>query len=468
MYLKNKNVLGLGLSLKLSCWYAFFLSAALLGVFALVYYQAQEFVKAHEAEVLDARLQEYRAWLHEGGLPALKARFDDQRNRGHNSFFIRVIGPETQALFWNMPEGEPSLSTEQLQKLPLQAGISRYAVEGAGTVADWTILTQQAGSGLVLQVGKNSSETGLVLRRLRSLLVLNILPVLLLALAGGTWLTYSALRPLRDLNRTLEGLLARGDLVGRVQAGVRDPELGGLIASFNRLLETNGRLIRVMRESLDNTAHDLRTPLTRLRNAAEKALLQNKSEQDMREGLFDCLEESERVLKMLDVLMDVAEARSGALKLNRSAVSLAGVCRRVVDLYEIVAEEKGITLEVAEATDVRVDADEVRLLAVAGNLVDNAVKYSPSGSRVDLRFRTEGAEAVLEVADRGPGIAAEDLPRIWDRLYRADSSRSQRGLGLGLSLVQAIVQAHGGRVGVESSPGQGSVFWVRLPLAGGR
>jgi signal transduction histidine kinase len=166
---------------------------------------------------------------------------------------------------------------------------------------------------------------------------------------------------------------------------------------------------------------------------------------------------------MLDTLMDISEAEVGAMRLTRERLALAEIVRDAVNLYADVAEDKGVALESDGAADVCVFADPNRMRQVVANLLDNAIKYTPAGGRVEVRTRRDGADAVLTVRDTGVGIPALELPRIWERLYRGDASRSERGLGLGLSLVKAIVAAHGGRVEATSVPGQGSAFIVRLP-----
>jgi signal transduction histidine kinase len=315
-----------------------------------------------------------------------------------------------------------------------------------------------------VQVGKSTEAREALLGRFRAALGLVTLSIVAIALTGGWLVTQSALFPIRRLTLAVQRIIRTGRTDARVPVAGTGDALDELTALFNAMLDKIEGLVTAMRHSLDNVSHDLRTPLTRLRGTAEMALAGAPDVNRYREALADCVEESDRVLVMLNTLMDISEAESGAMQLQREPVTLADVVARAVDLYRDVAEAKGVALVVDAPADVVVTADRTRLEQVAANLIDNALKYTAAGGRVDIEVRREGAAALIRVRDTGAGIPGDELPRVFDRLFRGDRSRAERGLGLGLSLVKAVVEAHGGTVSAESEPGRGSVFTVRLPL----
>jgi signal transduction histidine kinase len=454
---------GLTSSLKLSVLYALFFVVSSVGLFIVAYYIIDFLLVFGDHEVIQARMQEYRAWYEEGGLNSLKARFDEQSDTAKEAFFVRIIGPHNKALFVSIPRGYKGFDPNQLDRLePFQPG-SWQTITDLNSKNTWTIEAMPLRPDLMLQVGKSSTLSRELLYYFRLVFILIIVPILLLGIVGGGLLTFRAMKPLRRLIQTVRNILHTGEMSTRVPVGRGRGELDALVSLFNQMLDKNDSLIRAMHNSLDNVAHDLRTPMTRLRGVAEFALQDPSNQEACREALADCMEESDRVLTMLNTLMDVAEAETGVMRLEITSVSIPELIRAVADLYEIIAEEKQITLALDLPEQLQISGDYARLQQAIANLLDNALKYSSAGSSVTIAARRQGTNAVIIVADTGIGIAAHEIDKIWDRLYRGDRSRSQRGLGLGLSFVRAIVHAHGGTVRVDSAINKGSTFTVMLP-----
>ena len=201
-----------------------------------------------------------------------------------------------------------------------------------------------------------------------------------------------------------------------------------------------------------------------MRGSAETALQTSDDQEACREALADTMEESERALTMLKTLMDISEAETGTMRLELTDIDLPALIRDVIDLYQILAEDKKIALTAKLPDRLQIRVDRNRIQQALANLLDNAIKYTGPGGNVEVAAYQKDQEAILTVKDSGMGISAEDLPRIWDRLYRGDKSRNEKGLGLGLSLVKAVVRAHHGSVEVASEVGRGSVFTVSLPM----
>ena len=423
--------------LRLALWYATLFVSGSIAIMFVTYYLTATSLAQRDQQIIRGKLGDYAAAYQRGGVRALAATVRAEQQVAPERLFVRVVDRGVEAVVLSNPEGwDPS-------KLEI----------ASAPLAD----------GTLVQVGKSTEARDDLLSRFRATLGIVTLFIIAIALTGGWLATQSALFPIRRLSQAVQRIISTGRTDARVPPDGTGDALDELTSLFNAMLDKIEGLVTAMRGALDNVSHDLRTPLTRLRGTAEMALASPADLDRYREALADCVEESDRVLVMLNTLMDISEAESGAMQLQRETVALADVVARAEDLYRDVADAKGVVLTVDAPADVTVAADRTRLEQVAANLIDNAVKYTPAGGRVDVEVRREHGAAILRVRDTGPGIPPDELPRIFDRLFRGDRSRAERGLGLGLSLVRAIVQAHGGTVSVESEPGKGSVFTVSLP-----
>ncbi len=458
------------LGFRLAAWYAALFVGSSLAVAGLTYFLLASSLRERDHQIVRSTLFDYASRYAQGGLPALnRAIQTDQAAGRHERLFVRVLNADQEAVFFSLPPGWTDFDLAQLTRGAGDGSEHWTTVPGRGSAGTKALEVASAllPDGTIVQVGRSTETRDELLAHYRTVLFAVLLGIVAIGLGGGAILTRWTMQPLRHLAAAVQTIVRTGKVDARVPvSGTADP-LDELSALFNGMLDRIEALIEAMRGSLDNVAHDLRTPMTRLRATAERALQQERDPAVYREALADCLEESERVTEMLNTLMDISEAETGVMRLARERVDAGSLLAEAVDLFADVADEKRVALEILPPPAVVVDADANRLRRAFANLVDNAVKYTPEGGRVACSARTENGHAVIEVRDTGRGIPAEDVSRIWERLYRGDRSRSERGLGLGLSLVRAIVQAHGGEVGVESSPGGGSTFTVRLPLAGG-
>ncbi|HVU16703.1 MAG TPA: HAMP domain-containing sensor histidine kinase [Candidatus Didemnitutus sp.] len=454
------------LALRLAVQYAlvFALGSALL--FTALYWMLAGLLEKREQVAVEHRVAELTAAYSDGGVPALSARVHNDLSPEARSLFVRLISPSNGAVFVAAP---PDWIETQVQRVPFpEAGVVAERKLDVVRVPqdalrDYTVASGTLPDGWIVQVGRLTDSRAVLLAPLQRAFSFVGAGALLLSVGIGTLLAWRATRPLRLLSQTATRILEQGDRAARVTGSFDGGELATLVQQFNTLLDRNAAHVQVLRDTLDNLAHDLRTPLTRLRGSAELAMQDVGDPADARAALADCVNESDRLLHLLEALLDISAAEGGALKLQRERVDLRALVERSADLYSEVAQENQVGVFLETPAPVEIDGDPVRLGQVVNNLLDNALKYTPAGGRVTLTVRRDGPTALVTVTDNGPGIPVAERDAVFRRLYRSDASRSQRGLGLGLSLVKAIVEAHTGTVALDGAPGGGARFTVRLP-----
>jgi hypothetical protein len=295
--------------------------------------------------------------------------------------------------------------------------------------------------------------------------------VVVLGLAGGLFVTRRVLTRIDAMTETSRTIM-QGDLHERLPIAGTGDELDRLASNLNAMLERIEALMHGLKEVSDNIAHDLKTPLTRLRNRCEEALRAAGSETEYREALGSTIEESEGLIRTFNALLMIARAESGQARDDMTTFDAAEIVRGIGDLYEPLADDKGLTLKVEAATPAWLHGNRELISQALANLVDNAIKYgatdnadaSHHAAEIVLKATDQGDRIRLSVADSGPGIAASDRGRVLERFVRLEQSRSEPGSGLGLSLAAAIARLHGGELTLEDNhPGLVSI--ISLPRA---
>jgi heavy metal sensor kinase len=321
-----------------------------------------------------------------------------------------------------------------------------------------------SGARYTVEVGAPESDISSALGGLLRTLLIGFPVFIGLTSIGAYVLLVRALRPVDEIVRSAERITLR-NLSQRLPVRATGDEVERLSLALNRMIQRLDESYQITSRFSADASHELRTPLTIMRGELEALLQQGNLEELEMQQIASVLEEAERLTQIIEGLLAISRLEAGETQINKDPVDLSRLVSTTVEQMAPLAEDNSQALDCRADADVMVEANEVRLKQVVVNLLDNAIKYTPEGGKISVLVRSEGADAILEVIDNGIGIAADALPHIFKRFYRSEQvqARRARGTGLGLSMVQTILDAHGGTVLVESSENEGSTFRVRLP-----
>jgi signal transduction histidine kinase len=434
-------------------------AAALLAYFAL---NTGRLITEQITETVDTEIAGLTEQYTLGGLRRLVLILENRSLRPGSSLYL-VTTPNGQALAGNVG----SLAPGVLDKTGWSETVYRRLDEQDSAEHSALVRVTQLSGGFRLLVGRDLEERG----RMREIITAaargSVALVVVLGLAGGFFVTRRVLRRFDAMTATTQRIMG-GDLSERLPVAGTGDELDRLASNLNDMLDRIEALMRGLKEVSDNIAHDLKTPLTRLRNRCEAALRTAHDEPEYRAALESMLDESEGLIRTFDALLMIARAESGHSRDNMSHFDAAELVRGVGELYEPVAEEKGLSLKVEAADGATIRGNRELLSQSLANLVDNAIKYSrPEGDitealEIVLSARPDGDRVLIGVADHGRGIAEADRARAVERFVRLPQSAAEPGSGLGLSLAAAVARLHGGELRLEdNAPGLKAV--VDLP-----
>jgi signal transduction histidine kinase len=325
-------------------------------------------------------------------------------------------------------------------------------------------ISGKIGQNFILQIGISFTGYEKILSLFKQLLMMVVLPLFILSAVIGWFLARHALEGVEKVTFTAEKI-SQGAYDQRVQVKGNTTEIKNLVCTFNIMLDRIQALIKGMKEVTDNVAHDLRSPLTRIRGQAEMAVIRKDSMADYRTMAANTVEECDNLIDMINTMLDITEAEAGIGNTEQETIAMKNLILSACDLFEPIARQKEIKLAtVLPNNEFYYQGDRHKLQRLVTNLIENGIKYNQPGGTVTVSLSVKNQHLQISVEDTGIGISEQDLPKIFDRLYRCDVSRTEPGSGLGLSLAKAIAQSSGGDIFVKSKINQGSLFTVQLPL----
>jgi signal transduction histidine kinase len=464
------------LNVRLTFWFTAVFLFTSLAIFGLTFANTYRTLRADDQQTLRNRAFRYLVEVRrtategealtqlsnaiQGELPSLRGALVRVADQENHTIFIGYWPTELEQEFDFDSLSQGSVRSEGF--VTLSSDVVDYDLEF------FAVQLPSPADAYVLQVGADTSERVRILRVFQRSFVLIFIVLLALSVIGGLLFVSRTLRPLGALNATIRGIVDTGNLTTRIPSRNTNDDLDDLVGSFNLMLDQIQRLVLALRDTLDSVAHDLRTPMTRFRTIAENALSAASSgtrSDAVREALSDALEESDQILTMLNAMMDISEAESGAMRLTREEVDLMQLCRKAAEVYAVVAEESSMRI-VVDSGELPAVVDTARMRQVIGNLLDNAIKYGRQDTTITICGAQDSSgphpNCCVSVTNHGLDIPEEQIGRIWDRLYRGATGGTEGGLGLGLTLVKAITEAHGGSVSVASRDGE-TRFQVCVP-----
>ncbi len=435
-------------------------AAFLLGYFAL---NTRRLVNEQIDGIVNAEMQALNGQYNQGGIGRL-GRIIDLRSRRPGSSLYLVTTPTGEGLAGNVGSLEPGILETQGR---VETAYRRLE-EPESAEHNARVRVSRLPGGFRLLVGRDLEERDRMLHIVSLAGRWSVAIVVVLGILGGLFVSWRVLRRVDAMTDTAQTIMA-GDLSGRLSVIGSGDEFDRLALNLNGMLDRIESLMRGLKEVTDNVAHDLKTPLTRLRNRCEAALRTATTEADYRRTLEETIEQSEALIRTFDALLMIARAESGEVRDGMAEFDLAEVARDVSELYEPLAENKGLTLALDAGQPAAVKGNRELVSQALANLVDNAIKYAAPerngapapapavvGERpgILVKASADHDQAVLTVSDHGPGIPEGDRSRVVDRFVRLEQSRSHPGSGLGLSLVSAVARLHGGELKLEdNAPG---------------
>jgi heavy metal sensor kinase len=456
------------LSFRLTLWYGaiFSLSAGLAFLFfyALITTTLKQRLDNH----LSDKIAEFEAIYNLQGIEEVRAAMlIESQAAGEKKVFFRLLYASGVAFsssnmsYWR----QIGVNRKAVDRLIAERGRVYETVALPGRSDRVRIGYGIIGRGIIVQLGYSLESDTAFIAIFKKLFLISMSALILIAVLVGWFMARRALSGVEAVTRTARQISEK-DLGKRVPITARHEEIDRLAVTFNQMLDRIEKLVAGIREMGDNIAHDLKSPVARIRGMAEISLSADGGRDDLLALAGSTIEECDRLLDMINTMLVISKTEAGAGDTVMQPVNMAEMVRAALALFGPLAEDKGLSMESDMPDALMVDGDLRMLQRAMANLLDNAIKYTPAGGKIDIygfRDNKDIGRINISIRDNGIGIHNHELSRIFDRFYRCDQSRATGGSGLGLSLAAAIARAHHGNIFVESTPGKGSLFTLSLP-----
>jgi len=467
MYLKRLLKLRHTLAFSLTLWYAGIITISTCVAFFLFYLLITSFMRDQTDQDLLNQARTISSVLTAQGFDAVeRIAILEAQAAGEKKIFIRLLSRNGSVF--------SSSNMSYWQNIRIKKAPINQLLQGDHYVFDTIsipgrkpqirVLYSVMGQGLILQLGRSMENYSQFIEVFQKIFIITISILIVGAALIGWFMARQALSGMAAVTRTARHI-SGGALGKRVPVTQKGDEVNELATTFNQMLDRIETLVAGVKEMSDNIAHDLKSPVTRIRGIAEITLTTDPSIQAYENMAASIIDECDRLLDMINTMLVISKTEAGVEKLSFEKLNIAGIIRDACDLFQSSAEDKDLMLNCNITEDIFFSGDRRMFQRMLANLIDNAIRYTPSTGTIDVSVHSNNQQTVsISIKDTGMGISAEALPHVFERFYRCDPSRAETGTGLGLSLALAIARAHGGNIDVSSQVGKGSTFTITLPM----